>query len=287
MDAAVNQWWSGNSKLPDLWAWEEPSKHLVRRDVLSVGEHVLGSCDYDFYGVPTIVKSTTTMAFAEENRVMQANGIPDHFVIHDGFPMCEVAWSVSVSQHPKIVTGPCEHHWPLPVYEGQATRPYEKGWGHDALCPKPYPLPHDSPIGVALNGVPIWGPLLTDGTNAVEGSKPVPCYGHSSRTGMWHYHHPIMGCNMAANQETLLGYALDGFGIYGPLSGSKEEVDAILDKCNGRSLEDGSYRYHVRTLAQVDEGMPYQDDPKDPSRTQIIQTALFKWIPSVTYQFKF
>ena len=264
MDAAVNQWWSGNSKLPDLWAWEEPSKHLVRRDVLSVGEHVLGSCDYDFYGVPTIVKSTTTMAFAEENRVMQANGIPDHFVIHDGFPMCEVAWSVSVSQHPKIVTGPCEHHWPLPVYEGQATRPYEKGWGHDALCPKPYPLPHDSPIGVALNGVPIWGPLLTDGTNAVEGSKPVPCYGHSSRTGMWHYHHPIMGCNMAANQETLLGYALDGFGIYGPLSGSKEEVDAILDKCNGRSLEDGSYRYHVRTLAQVDEGMPYQDDSKDP-----------------------
>ena len=31
----------------------------------------------------------------------------------------------------------------------------------------------------------------------------------------------------------------------------------------------------------------FQDDPKDPSRTQIIQTALFKWIPSVTYQFKF
>lgn len=31
----------------------------------------------------------------------------------------------------------------------------------------------------------------------------------------------------------------------------------------------------------------FQEDPKDPSRTQIIQTALFKWIPSVTYQFKF
>ena len=264
MDAAVNQWWSGNSRLPDLWAWEEPSKHLVRRDVVSVGDHVLGSCDNDFYGVPTTVKSATTMAFAEEDRVMQSNGVPEHFVIHNGFPLCEVSWSISVPQHPGIVTGPCQYHWPLPVYEGQATRPHEKGWGHDALCPKPYPLPHDSPIGYALNGVPIWGPLLTDGTNAVEGSEPVPCYGHSSRTGMWHYHHPIIGCNMAANQETLLGYALDGFGIYGPLSGSKEEVDAILDKCNGRSLEDGSYRYHVRTLAQVDEGMPYQDDTKDP-----------------------
>jgi hypothetical protein len=31
----------------------------------------------------------------------------------------------------------------------------------------------------------------------------------------------------------------------------------------------------------------FQDDPKDLSRTQIIQTALFRWVPSVTYQFKF
>lgn len=31
----------------------------------------------------------------------------------------------------------------------------------------------------------------------------------------------------------------------------------------------------------------FQEDPKDPTRTQIIRTALFRWIPSVTYQFKF
>jgi hypothetical protein len=31
----------------------------------------------------------------------------------------------------------------------------------------------------------------------------------------------------------------------------------------------------------------FQDDPKDLSRTQIIQTSLFRWVPSVTYQFKF
>ena len=31
----------------------------------------------------------------------------------------------------------------------------------------------------------------------------------------------------------------------------------------------------------------FKEDPKDPSKTQIIQTALFRWIPSVTYQFKF
>ena len=31
----------------------------------------------------------------------------------------------------------------------------------------------------------------------------------------------------------------------------------------------------------------FKDDPNDPTRTQIIRTALFKWGPSVTYQFKF
>jgi hypothetical protein len=31
----------------------------------------------------------------------------------------------------------------------------------------------------------------------------------------------------------------------------------------------------------------FKDDPNDPTRTQIIRTALFKWVPSVTYRFKF
>jgi hypothetical protein len=31
----------------------------------------------------------------------------------------------------------------------------------------------------------------------------------------------------------------------------------------------------------------FQDDPKNLSRTQIIQTSLFRWVPSITYQFKF
>jgi hypothetical protein len=31
----------------------------------------------------------------------------------------------------------------------------------------------------------------------------------------------------------------------------------------------------------------FKDDPNNPTRTQIIRTALFRWVPSVTYQFKF
>jgi hypothetical protein len=31
----------------------------------------------------------------------------------------------------------------------------------------------------------------------------------------------------------------------------------------------------------------FEDNPDDPSRTQAVQTSLFKWVPSVTYNFKF
>ena len=144
MDSAENQWWSGNSRLPDMWAWEEVSKHLARRDVERVGDTFLGKCDIDFYGIPTVVSSRATMAFAQGERVMQSNGVPEHFVINNGFPMCEVAWSISVTPHPRLAMGPCNYDWPMP---------------RDAMCPTPYPLPRDSPIGYALNGVPIWHAL--------------------------------------------------------------------------------------------------------------------------------
>ena len=256
MDSAINQWWSGSSSLPDMWAWEASSRHLVRRDVASLGETILGACIEDFYGIPSVVENQASMKFAEDERILMSNGVPEHFTIHNGFPLCEVTWSISIPLQPNRATGPCDYGWPLP---------------RDALCVKPKPLPRDSPIAFALNGLPIWGALLSDGSNAVEGPEAVPCYGHSSRTGMWHYHHPLVGCNVAANQETLLGYALDGYQIYGPLPGTKDDVDAILDKCNGRALEDGTYRYHVRTLAQVDEMASYQDesiDPRNPNGAQ-------------------
>jgi hypothetical protein len=55
----------------------------------------------------------------------------------------------------------------------------------------------------------------------------------------WHVHNPYLG-QSNPSEDDLLGYALDGFAIYGPLSD-----DSVLDDCNGRTV-DGVYRYHVR-----------------------------------------
>ncbi len=50
--------------------------------------------------------------------------------------------------------------------------------------------------------------------------------------------------------DTLVGYALDGFPIYNPLPGTKEDIDAALDSCNGLTVN-GEYRYYARTADQA------------------------------------
>ena len=45
------------------------------------------------------------------------------------------------------------------------------------------------------------------------------------------------------DSTTLLGYALDGFPIYGPYSGT-------LDACNGRVVNN-NYQYHVKVRGNL------------------------------------
>ena len=56
----------------------------------------------------------------------------------------------------------------------------------------------------------------------------------------------------------LLGVAMDGFPIYGPLS----DPDSTLDECNFDAV---NQRYHIRLLDQVDETLPYCKSATDES----------------------
>jgi CarboxypepD_reg-like domain/TonB dependent receptor/TonB-dependent Receptor Plug Domain len=56
---------------------------------------------------------------------------------------------------------------------------------------------------------------------------------------------------------------------------------------NGRfesSWNFGLYNAYGRENAYT---ITFEDDPDDPTRTRALQTSLFKWVPSVTYNFKF
>ena len=124
------------------------------------------------------------------------------------------------------------------------------------LTSVPTPLPQSGVIGVAIDGVPFYSARLSNGSNAVAGGAS--CAGQPGLHGDWHYQQDFRCSNnsAASGEQVLLGYALDGFPLYGPLLGSKANVDSLLDRCNGRMVN-GSYRYHARTREQVNENASF------------------------------
>jgi phosphatidylethanolamine-binding protein (PEBP) family uncharacterized protein len=113
----------------------------------------------------------------------------------------------------------------------------------------------DGPIGVAINGVPIFNPCkqggCQNGDTKVLGELDV-CNGHAGRADDYHYH-AAPTCLMAGHAATYwnthpLGWALDGFAIYGynNADGSVATRDGV---CGGNtsavSNSPSGYSYHV------------------------------------------
>lgn len=146
----------------------------------------------------------------------------------------------------------------------------------------------------AINGAPIYGPN--------EAERPDPygdpvyngildwCQGHTAQRGDYHYHALLVECfypDLPADApDPVIGFALDGFPIYGPLGCVDAECSeqvyfesswrrigdpstyawdnhtcdspdcetgspTTLDRCNGHIGPDGSYHYHAT------DGFPY------------------------------
>lgn len=66
------------------------------------------------------------------------------------------------------------------------------------------------------------------------------------------------------------------------------DLSATYEKKNQKKLQ-GSWNFSLYNVYGRENSyqISFQDDLKDPTRTKIIQTALFRWVPSITYQFKF
>lgn len=110
-------------------------------------------------------------------------------------------------------------------------------------------------VGIALNGVAIFNGLDATNRDAVAHEIQDSYGGHPEITGLYHYHtisDAVAELAGSENSMTLLGYAYDGFGIYGETEFSKTLRTADLDKCHGHTHAitwDGEtmelYHYHV------------------------------------------
>jgi len=117
----------------------------------------------------------------------------------------------------------------------------------------------DGPIGVAINGVPIFNPCkqggCQNGDTKVLGELDI-CNGHAGRADDYHYHAaPVcVMANKAASYWAThpVGWALDGFAIYGyqDASGNIASRDTV---CGGNTdaVSNGpaGYSYHVTDVS--------------------------------------
>ncbi len=93
-------------------------------------------------------------------------------------------------------------------------------------------------IGIARNGVAIFDGLDALQRDAVAHEVQDACGGHPQQQGVYHYH-SIPACLLAGESTKrpsgLVGFALDGFPIYGPRgAGGRLLTNADLDACHGR-----------------------------------------------------
>ncbi|MEI9907221.1 MAG: YHYH protein [Actinomycetota bacterium] len=137
-------------------------------------------------------------------------------------------------------------------------------------------------LGLTVSGLPIYGP--TEGPQPASEAYGDPVYnkivdscgGHTGPASEYHQHAITLlaACNLS--QQTIVGYALDGFPIYtnvgctdtdcsdtvklvsgytltgNPKTNSwdaytyvKSDKANVLDECNGRVEPDGTYGYHI------------------------------------------
>jgi hypothetical protein len=112
-------------------------------------------------------------------------------------------------------------------------------------------------IGFALSGAAIFNALDAQGRDAPAHEVQDRCNGHPEMRGQYHYHDlsPCLAdaAGAAGRHSDLIGYALDGFAIYGRFGETgKPLTNADLDACHGHShvvTWDGTpraiYHYHV------------------------------------------
>jgi len=101
------------------------------------------------------------------------------------------------------------------------------------------------PLGVAVNGVPIFNPYAQDGkTDAVLDGEMDVCGGHAGRADDYHYHAAPTCLMDELPPGNPVGFAFDGFPIYG-FADPDGTLPSNVDECNGHTDAKGEYHYNT------------------------------------------
>ena len=156
---------------------------------------------------------------------VESNGMPDHQMM-----VGIVAWQQQV---PLAQNYKGDNAWRIPLFPVPAKEPMsaKENFFRGA-------------IALAINGVPIFNPIKNDGVTDTKIAGELDDFGgHCGRGDDYHYHLPPVHLEKQAGKGKPVGYALDGYPIFG-----FDEPDGTavkkLDWLNGHKDENGNYHYH-------------------------------------------
>jgi hypothetical protein len=180
--------------------------------------------------------SSFTITVEGDTRVLTGNGLPDHTT--GEFPISPDDEAYDYDRNPNDIEAQTIEI-SLPATPTVATEASCTGGGA---------------VGVLLTGSVLFNGFDAAGRDAVAHEVQDECHGHPQQSGEYHYH-DLTSCidDAGSGHSALLGYALDGFGIYGVRGEQGEALtNADLDECHGHTHEiewDGElvemYHYHA------------------------------------------
>jgi hypothetical protein len=165
------------------------------------------------------------------------------------------SYSVKTSgSHRIVTTNDLPQSYPtgvFPISSGDQAYQYDRNPNRIAAQDHTYTLPLNpkaaatpnctslGAIGVLSDGVLLFNGLDAAGRDAVAHETQDSCNGHPDGQEEYHYHN-VPSCirDAARGSSTLVGYALDGYGIYVERdSKGNLPTNADLDVCHGRTSE--------------------------------------------------
>jgi hypothetical protein len=231
--------------------WSCRSRFRTKGGAFASGDWMNGDGTYDLTAKPTVDgtvnwPSQLTITLQNETRRIAGNRLPQSPT--GRFPIAKTDDAYQFDDNPNSITAQ-DYQMDLPAVPQEADQ---------ASCLQL------GAIGVLVNGGYFFNALDARGEDAVAHEIQDQCQGHPERNGAYHYHSVTTcmesrmepdgqaGGNEAIHSK-LLGYAWDGFGIYGHRGEQGQELtNANLDACHGHTHEiewDGKkislYHYHA------------------------------------------
>jgi len=129
--------------------------------------------------------------------------------------------------------------------------------------PSPTPL---GPIGVAINGVPIFNQYAANNQPLTGEINSFDQYnGHPQMSGMYHYHVEPTWITRTS-RAVLIGVLLDGYPVYGPMENGALVASSSLDAAHGHfvvtpEFPSGVYHYHTTSDAPYINGSGFHGSP--------------------------